>query len=70
MKYQCLPVATSVAVTAGVTDLSERTIHNLIKKGEIASTKIGRSRRILVKPLIERYNLDPDAVLDYLNANA
>ena len=68
MKYHTLPPTVSVKQCAGVKGVSERTIHTLIKNGEIESIKVGRSRRILTKPLLEEF--DADTLLDYLNGIA
>ncbi|MCZ7537806.1 MAG: helix-turn-helix domain-containing protein [Acidimicrobiia bacterium] len=45
-KPATIRVAYSPAEAAEALGLSRATVHNLIRAGEIASTKIGRSRRI------------------------
>ena len=65
MKYHTLPPTITVDQYAAITGVSKRTVHNLIKNGQIASMKVGRSRRILTKPLLE--HIDADTLLDYLN---
>ena len=68
MKYKTVPPTISVNQYAGVEGVSKRTVHNLIKRGEVESVKVGRSRRILTKPLLE--HIDADTLLSFLNATA
>ena len=68
MKYHTLPPTITVNECAAIVSVTRRTVYNLIKNGEIKTVKIGRSRRVLTNPLIKRYGLDADVVLEYLNA--
>lgn len=68
MKYKTVPPTISVNQYTGVTGIKKRTLFNLIKSGEVESMKIGHSRRILTKPLLE--HIDADTLLAYLNATA
>lgn len=70
MKYKVLPPTISRNETVALTGIKLRTICNLIADGTIPSTKIGKSRRIHTRALLDKYNLDADLALATLNAIA
>lgn len=68
--YKTLPPTVSRNETVALTGIGLRTICTLISSGEIPSTKIGKSRRIHTRALLDKYNLDADLALATLNAIA
>ena len=47
------PILLTLKEVAAVTHLSETTVKNLIRRGELASVKIGASRRVHIRALDE-----------------
>ena len=68
MKYRTLPPTLSRKEAAALGGVTVRTVTNLISRGEIKSTKVGSRRRIHTRALLDRFGLDPDDVLAFLNA--
>jgi excisionase family DNA binding protein len=58
------PITLSVAETARLLGVGESAVYSAVKRGEIASIRIGKLIRILRGPLLERLGLPEDYEID------